>query len=204
MWAAGACLGFAGLVAVPVGNGTELASRIIDHTAVCQMPGEGFPDSTRFMTVAAVPRHERTGSPPVISVTNGPSFELRAQIQTRAGGRKRTGSVALSRAHCTPAGFRVRFSTGGLNRSPKPLGRSYRCDVPLQVAVRIRATFRRPTGFLRDALNASVVRARGRITSGYVMVTAVRDRTPLVYASVDDTSGDARLFVARSRCSQHR
>jgi hypothetical protein len=201
----GACLAVGGLLAVPVGNATESASRIIDHTAVCQMPGEGFPDSTRFMTVAVARRHERTGSPPFISVMNGPSFELRAQIRTRAGGRKTTGSVAFSRTHCAPASLRVRFSTRGLrDRSPKPFGRSYQCKIPTELVVPIRATFRRPTGFSGDALNPSVVRARGQITTGYLMVTAVQNRKPLAFASVNDTTGDARLFVARTACAPHR
>jgi hypothetical protein len=200
-----AAVAIGALFAAPVVSGTESASRVIDRTAVCQMPGEGFPDSTRFMTVTAARRHERTGFPPFISIANGPSFELRAQIRTRAGGRKTTGSIALSRTQCTPANFRVRFSTTGLrDRSPKTFGSSYRCNVPTEVTIRVRATFRRPTGFSRDPLAPSVVRARGQIATGYVIVTAVRDRKPLVYASVSDASGDARLFVARRGCAPHR
>lgn len=199
-----ACLAVGGL-AVPVGNSAESASRIIDRTVVCQMPGEGFPDSTRFMSVAAIPRHERTTSPPLISISNGPSFELRAQIRTRAAGRKTTGSLTLSRMQCTPASFQLRFSTRRLTEQPpKRFGYSYRCNIPSAVAVRVRATFRRPTGFTRDPVTPSLVRARGEIATGYLLVTALPVRRPLAFASVDDASGEARLFVARPACVPQR
>ena len=191
---AGACLAVGSLLAVPVGNGAESASRIIDRTTVCQMPGEGYPDSTRFMTVSAQP------GPPWISVSNGPSFALRASIRTGPGGRKTTGSVALSRTECTPANSRVRFSTAGLREGRAAPGSSYRCNVPSAVLVRVRASFRRPTGFSRDPLTPSVVLARGRIATGYLSVTALGGRKPFVFASVNDASGKARLFVAPSRC----
>jgi hypothetical protein len=193
-----ACLAVGSLLAVPVGNSAESASRIIDRTSVCQMPGEGFPDATRFMSVSAQP------GPPWISVTNGPSFELRASVRTRAGGRKTTGSVSLSRTECTPTRVRVPLSTSGLREGRAAPGRSYRCDVPSIVLIRVRATFIRPTGFSRDPLSPSVVRARGRVATGYLSVTLPGGRRPLAFASVNDGSGGARLLVAPSRCRAER
>lgn len=185
---------FGALVGAPVAGSAESATRVIDHTAVCQMPGEGFPDVTRFMTVSAVTR------PPWISVSNGPSYEVRASMRTGPGGRKPTGSLALNRTQCAPAIHRVRLSTRGLRQG----GRSQRCDVPSAVLVRVRATFTRPTGFLRDPLTPSVVRARGTITTGYLAVATLRGRKPVAFASVNDATGKARLFVAPSRCRVER
>jgi hypothetical protein len=185
---------FGALVGAPVAGSTESATRVIDHTAVCQMPGVGFPDATRFMTVSAVAR------PPWISVTNGPEYEVRVSMRTGPGGRKPTGSLALHRTQCAPAIQRVRLSARGLRRA----GPSERCDAPSTVLVRVRATFTRPTGFARDPLTPSVVSARGTIATGYLAVATLRERKPLAFASVNDASGKARLFVEPSRCRPER
>jgi hypothetical protein len=185
---------FGALVGAPVAGSTESATRVIDHTAVCQMPGEGFPDVTRFMTVSAVTR------PPWISVSNGPSYEVRVSMRTGPGGRKPTGSLALNRTQCAPAVLRVRLSARGLRQGQL----AQRCDVPSAVLIRVRATFTRPTGFSRDPLTPSLASARGRIATGYLAVTTLRDRKPLAFASVNDASGTARLFVAPSRCRAER
>jgi hypothetical protein len=182
------------LVSAPVAGTTESATRVIDHTAVCRMPGEGFPDAAQFMTISAVTR------PPWISVTNGPSYDVRVSMRTRPGGRTPTGSLALNRMQCAPAIHRVRLSTSGLRQG----SRSQRCDVPSAVLIRVRATFTRPTGFARDPLTPSVVRARGTIATGYLAVATLRGRKPLAFASVDDASGKARLFVEPSSCRAER
>jgi hypothetical protein len=200
---AGLAAAIGALLAVSVGSGAESATRIIDRTVVCQMPGEGFPDSTRFMSVAASPRHRRTNSPPQMGASNGPSFEVRVSVRTGPGGRQATGSVVLNREQCSPTTLRVPFSTRGLRggSTTRFADNSYRCDVPAQVLMRVRAEFKRPTGFARDpAFTASLIFAKGQIATGYFAVTTLRGRKPLAFASVNDTTGKARLFVASSRC----
>jgi hypothetical protein len=188
-----------GLLGVPIASGAESATRVIDHTAVCQMPGVGYPDATRFMTVSALTR------PPWIIVSNGPNYETRVSMRTGPGGRKPTGSLTLHRTQCAPATLRVRFSTKGLRGGGATrLGRSHQCDVPSAVLIRVRATFTRPTGFSRDPLTPSVVRARGMIATGYLAVTTVRGSRPLAFASVNNARGSAHLFVAPSRCRPER
>jgi hypothetical protein len=182
------------LLAAPVADGTEAATRVIDHTAVCQMPGEGYPDVTRFMTVSAVAR------PPWISVSNGPSYEVRVSMRTGPSGRKPTGSLALNRTQCAPAIHPVRLSARGLRQG----GRSQRCDVPSAVLIRVRATFTRPTGFSRDPVTPALVSARGTIATGYLVVATLQGRKPVAFASVNDASGKARLLVAPSRCRAER
>jgi hypothetical protein len=185
---------FGALAGAPVAGSTESATRVIDHTAVCRMAGEGYPDVTRFMTVSAVTR------PPWVSVTNGPRFEVRLSMRTGPGGRKRAGSLALHRTECAPAIQRVKLSSRGLRQA----GRSHRCHVPSTVLIRVRATFTRATGFSRDPLSPSVISARGTIATGYLAVTTLRDGKPVAFASVNDASGKARLFVAPSRCRVER
>jgi hypothetical protein len=85
-----------------------------------------------------------------------------------------------------------------------PTGDNYKCDVPATVLIRIRASFARPTRFVRDARFPSTDVARGQISTGYLAVTTLRGRRPIVFASVNDASGKARLFVAPSRCRADR
>jgi hypothetical protein len=190
------------LLAVSVGSGAETAARIVDRTVVCQMPGEGFPDSTRFMSVSASPRHQRTNSPPAMGASNGPSFELRVSVTTGPSGRQATGSVVLNREQCATTRLRVPFSIRGLRGGPTTrfVDASYRCDVPAKVLIRVRADFKRPTGFSRDPrFAASLIFAKGQIATAYLSIATLPGRKPLAFASVNDTTGKARLFVA-SRC----
>jgi hypothetical protein len=82
---------------------------------------------------------------------------------------------------------------------PRPT--SYQCDVPTRVLIRVRADFKRPTGFSRDPLSPSLIFARGQIATGYLAIATLRGRKPLAFASVNDATGRARLLVAPSDCS---
>ena len=69
--------------------------------------------------------------------------------------------------------------------------------------MRVRANFKRPTGFARDPrYTASLIFAKGQIARGYLAVTTLRGRKPIAFASVNDATGTARLFVAPSDCSR--
>jgi hypothetical protein len=178
------------LPALEHGQAAPAASRIIDRTAVCQMPGEGFPDVTSFATVSV---HDQ---PPLVSVTNGPSYEVRAGLRTRASGRERTGAATLNREACTTTTRRVVFSTRGLRRLSRD---SATCDVPATVRIRLQARFTRPTGWLRDRKTPILIHAKGTISTGSLMVTTLAGR-PVAYATVNNVRGKAQLFVARALC----
>jgi hypothetical protein len=207
------------VLAVPAVGGTTASvgsesrpavSRIIDRTVVCQMPAEGFPDSIRFMTVSASPRdlpqpgeaRSPTDTPPMMGASNGPSAELRALIRTGADARERTGVVMLSRTNCAPTKLRVHLSTRGLRGGlTDRTGNAYRCDVPSMILLRVRAEFKRPAGFSPDPRTAGASVTRGQIATGYLAITTLRGRKPVAFASVNDTTGKARIFTARSRCT---
>jgi hypothetical protein len=71
--------------------------------------------------------------------------------------------------------------------------------------MRVRANFKRPTGFARDQrFTPALTLAKGSITTAHLAVTTVRGRKPVAFATVNDASGEARLFVARSRCRMER
>jgi hypothetical protein len=177
------------------------ASRIVDRTVVCQMPGEGFPDSTRFMSVAAMRGNRRSGAFPLMNVGNGPSGQLRALVTTGPVGRYRTGSVVLNRTECATTDLRIPLTAKGLRGGlVKPHSASYRCDVPVRVLIRVRAEFTRPTGFTSDPQSPFAIFARGRIMTAYLAVTTVRGRKPLAFMSVHDATGRARVFISPSSC----
>jgi hypothetical protein len=192
------------------GQAAPAASRVIDRTVVCQMPGEGFPDVTRFITVSAAER------PPAVSVANGPSFESRAAVRTRASGRVPTGAASLNREACVLTAKRVTVSARGLTAAPvrfvrvggrrTALPRSYRCDVPTEVLVRVRARFARPTGWrLRPRHptipGPAIIEAKGTVETGSLMVATLAG-VPVAYATVNNGRSKAALFVKRSRCSR--
>jgi hypothetical protein len=71
--------------------------------------------------------------------------------------------------------------------------------------MRVRANFKRPTGFARDQrFTPSLIFAKGPIATGYLAIATANGRKPLAFASVNDASGKARLFVAPSRCRVER
>jgi hypothetical protein len=193
------------LVAVADG---EAASRVIDRTLVCRPAGTGHPDPIRFMTVWADRSRPHPGGaplPPSAVVGNPGAGDLgvHASIRTGPHAGVPTGAVSLSRRPCRPTKIHVPLSTRGLaGGRTSPTGDNYKCDVPATVLIRLRANFERPTRFVRDARFSSTDVARGQISTGYLAVTTLRGRRPIVFASVNDTSGEARLFVAPSRCGR--
>jgi hypothetical protein len=202
---AGAAVAIGALFAVPLGIGAESASRIIDRTVVCRTVGVGYPDAVRFMNVSAEPFQHLGGSPtgPWLSVSNSGSGDpgVGASIRTGPWGNDASGYVSLSRTRCTRTKTRVPLSSRGLRGGPtQPFGDNYRCDLPVRVLIRIRADFKRPTALRPDSRSPSVLIARGQITTGYLAVVTERGRKPIVFASAHDASGNARLFVAPSRC----
>jgi hypothetical protein len=167
------------------------------------MVGTGFPDPIRFVTVSASPRSQALRLPPILSANNGPSGEggVSAFIQTAPDPSHTTGSVLFSRTRCTTTKLRIALSSRGLRGgSAEPDGKSYDCDVPARVLVRLRALFTRPTGFTRDPESPWLSVARGTIATGYLALATMPGRKPLSFSAANHETGKARLFVAPSRC----
>lgn len=187
----------AALVGATQATAEPAASRIVDRTVVCQMPGIGSPDPIRFMTFSAM-----SEDPPIMFAGNGPDFETRISVNTGPTGRLSTGSVAVNRRDCTSTKLHVPLAAAGLRGGRStPSRQSFSCDVPVQVLMRVRAVFRRPTTFSRDRETPWLRRARGRIATAQLAIATLRRRKPIAFASVDGTTGKARIFVAPTRCT---
>jgi hypothetical protein len=209
-WSAGA-VAIGSLVASSVGTGAESASRIIDRTLVCRPAGTGHPDPVRFVNVYAEPFQPSVGgapSPPWASVSNPGAGDLGVHVSIRTGpySSNPTGAVWLSRRPCRRTKIHVSFSSKGLEGGMTgPAGDRYQCDVSAKVLIRVRAQFERPTRFVRDARFPSPTDiARGPISTGYLIVTSVRGRTPIFFATLNGKTGKARAFAAQSRCRAER
>jgi hypothetical protein len=176
----------------------------VDRTVVCEMTGTGFPDQIRFISVGASARSKGLDLPPFVSARNGPSGEagVSAGLQTGPGPTHRTGYVLLSATECTSTGLRVPLSSRGLRGgSTAPERKSYRCDVPARVLIRIRAVFMRPTSFAPDPRAPWQFVARGKIATGALAVATMPARKPIFFASATHAAGTAEAFVAPSRCA---
>jgi hypothetical protein len=162
------------------------------------------------MTMSAVPRDQlqpgearpRILPPPLTTVSNGPSEDLRAFVATARDERRPTGVLVLSRTDCRPTKIGLNPSTHGLQGGSAPRdGASYRCAVPTKIVLRVHAEFARPTRLSSDPQLPAGLVARGRISTAYLAVATPRGR-PIALTSVNGTSGKARLFTASSRCTR--
>jgi hypothetical protein len=79
--------------------------------------------------------------------------------------------------------------------------KSYSCDVPASVLIRVRAVFMRPTGLSPDPRAPWQAVARGTIATGSLAVATMPGRKPIFFASATHAAGTAEAFVAPSRCS---
>ena len=202
MTAAGSCLAGATaaigvLLTGPVAAGAEQASRIVDRTLVCPIGGVGYPDPARFIGVQAMPRLGDTS--PSAGVYNAPGAAdgLVVSLDTGPDFGRGTGSVRLQ--GCTPSSVRVRLSSRGLSGGSSALGDRYQCEVAARVLIRLRAVFQRPVTLRREQGGFT---ARGRIATGSLAVTTLAGRKPIFFASVNDATGKAQIFVRRSGCSR--
>lgn len=191
------------LFASATGSSAEAATRIIDRTVVCRMTGIGFPDPIRSISVGASARSKGLDLPPFVSARNGPSGEagVSAGLQTGPGPSHRTGYVLLSRVACRSTKLRVPLSSRGLvGGSTEADRKSYSCDVPASVLIRVRAVFTRPTRFSPDPRSPWQFVARGKIATGSLAVATMPGRKPLFFGTATHAAGTAEAFVAPSRC----
>jgi hypothetical protein len=196
-------LALTAVVAIPVG-GAESASSIIDRTLICPMVGVGHPDSVRALTVWARSFDVFYEYPPSLGASNGqgqdPSVAVSARTGPRPGPVQETGGVWVPRTGCEATRRRIEFSSKGLEPAP-PDRELYRCDVPARVVIRIRAVFTRPTVFSRDLRSPSRAVAKGHISTASLAAATARGRKPIAFATVNDSTGKARMFVSSSVCA---
>lgn len=188
------------LLAPATASSAERAFRIIDRTLLCTPAGQ-----RTSMTVGATPRLAGYDTAPATSLSNGAatsSAGVSVGVRTRRTSAHRTGAVWLTPRRCQRTKLRVAFSSKGLDggRSTRPTGEYYRCNAPPTVLVRIRAVFARPTTFASDPRAPFLSVAKGRIRAASLAIATLRGRKPLFFASVQDATGRARVFVARPGC----
>jgi hypothetical protein len=193
----------AALLAPETGSGASATTRIVDRTVVCRMTGTGYPDPIRSISVGASARSKALDLPPFVSARNGPSGEagVSAGLQTGPGPSHRTGYVLLSRVACRSTKLRVPLSSRGLvGGSTEADRKSYSCDVPASVLIRVRAVFTRPTRFSPDPRSPWQFVARGKIVTGSLAIATMPGRKPLFFGTAAHAAGTAEAFVAPSRC----
>ena len=182
------------LIVVGNAGSGESASRIVDRTLACTVRGEGEPDTVRYLDVRAA---SRFGD----DAPSANAFPL-VGFQTGANafyGRS-TGALWVNQSTCTPTRARVALATKGLRGGQAVrFGESHRCDVPARLLVRARAVFRRAVTLRPERGASPFLIATGRISSASLAVTTATGQ-PVAYASVNDTSGRARIFTSPARC----
>ncbi len=194
-----AALAFAGVVAlawVQAGTGAEQASRIVDRTLLCRMTGVGYPDPVRILKASASTQLPESAFPAHLALTNGAAGSGTGfTVTTGIKDQSYKSYVAWNRTTCSASKLRVPLSRKSLAGGAVRFGEGYDCDVAAQVLVRIQAVFqRRP----RVAPDRSV---RGELVYGYLAVATLRDRKPVVFASITG-EGQSKIFVAPSRCQE--
>lgn len=192
----------------------EQASPVIDRTIVCRMAGQGFPDVVRFIGASARPYDLANDVSPQAGVGNnaghgGSSVGVGVETGPVGGGisRTTTGELSLTRitgTRCAKTKLRIPLSSAGLKGGlTDQTGDYIRCDVPAKVVFRVRAVFKqRPTAFGIHPRAHDMERARGNMHAAYIAVATLPGRKPIVFLSVHDATGKARIFGDPSRCAR--
>jgi hypothetical protein len=207
---AAAAVAMAVLFVASMGNGAEFASRIIDRTLVCPMSGAGYPDPSRFISVSADPFRPAGRASPNLYLANGPIDASHPHVRMRSGPwgegnpTLTRGELALTQPPCTATKLRVSLASSARKARPtEPFGEYWRCEVPARVLLRVRAVFKRPTRLTRSPGEPWLLEWKGNITTGSVAVTTLAGRRLIFFASLNDATGKARIFVP-SGCSRSR
>jgi hypothetical protein len=184
------------LIAASLAGGANSASRIVDLTLACKTVGSGYPDPVRYMDVAAAPRLG-SGAPTVDVVNGPPPSGVHASLATGPYFSRPTGQLYLARGRCKATSLRTPFTHRGLRGGQIALGARYKCNIPARILIRVRAVFKRPVTLSRTG---DEYLARGNIATASIAVATAQSRRPIVFASLQDESGKAAIFVARGDC----
>jgi hypothetical protein len=107
------------------------------------------------------------------------------------------GSLSFNPTRCTPSPTRIPLVSRDLEGgSVGQERRSFECETPSRVRVRVRAVFAAPTALAEDrTLGYRQLVANGQVTEAALAVRTLSGK-PFAFASVS-ASGGVRLFVAR-------
>jgi hypothetical protein len=163
------------------------SDRVIDHTYLCSVAIQG---GIRQLGVSA------SGLVPT-DISPRRSFGVSANWRDGALATASTESLTSNPNRCSPSRTRIPLLPRGLEGgSVGQSRRSFECETPSRVFVRLRAVFAAPTAFADDRTwGYRQLVARGEVSEAAVAVRTRAGR-PFAYASLA-ASGGVRLFVAQ-------
>jgi hypothetical protein len=168
-----------------------LGTRVIDRTLLCSTALQG---GIRLVSIRASNAGSTgPGQPASLSVSSGfaqpPGFAYAS-----------TASLTLYPDRCKQTGVRVQLEAGNLRgATPGLSARSFDCETPARVLLRIRAVFREPATLESNRYSGyQTLSAQGDVSEAAVAVRTPSGK-PLAFAAISGSK--ARLFTARS-CSE--
>jgi hypothetical protein len=169
--------------------GAGSGTRVIDRTLLCTTAMQG---GLWMVSIAA----SSASGPDLIE--QGPSLSVSSGFARPPGlASASSTSFTFYPDRCRGSGALVSLKAGKLRgAAPGPFGRSFDCEAPRRVYLRLRAVFFEPAPLetSRDAGYRTLF-AQGRVAEAAVAVRTPSGR-PLVFASMNGPN--ARLFTARS------
>jgi hypothetical protein len=169
--------------------GAGLGARVIDRTMLCSTAVQG---GLRMVTIDA-----SSASGPDL-ILQGPSFSVTSGFARPPGFASASKtSFTLYPDRCTGSGAIVSLKAGKLRgAAPGSSGRSFDCEAPRRVYLRLRAVFFEPAAVETSRESGyQTLFAHGQIAEAAVAIRTLSGK-PLVFA--DFSGAKARLFTARS------
>jgi hypothetical protein len=163
------------------------SDRVIDRTYVCSVAMQG---GIRELSVSA------SGLVPTeFSPRRG--FGVSSNWPDGAFAAATEGSLSFNPNRCTPSATRIPLLSRGLEGGAVGQERrSFECETPSRVRVRVRAVFAAPAALAEDRTwGYRQLLASGQVTEAALAVRTLAGK-PFAYASFS-ASGGTRLFVAR-------
>ena len=186
------------LVAAGVAGGGGSASRIVERTLVCNVPGQdAFPDPIRFVSASAVPeRKSFSASISAFTLEGRDEADFAAGLTTGPVPRSPTGYVTWSRApQCSRSSRTIPLASAGLESLSTQSAKIVKCGAPAKVLIHLRAVFTMPVTIGLDPRTNQVI-AKGNIANGQLVVATLKGKR-LAYASADGATGKVKLFAAK-------
>jgi hypothetical protein len=169
--------------------GARLGARVIDRTLLCSTAMQG---GIRMVSIDA----SSASGPDLIQ--HGPSFSVSSGFARPPGFASASKtSFSLFPDRCTGSGALVSLKAGKLRgAAPGPFGRSFDCEAPRRVYLRVRAVFFEPATLVENRESGyRTLLAQGQISEAAIAIRTPSGK-PLLFA--DFSGAKARLFRARS------
>jgi hypothetical protein len=169
--------------------GARSGARVIDRTFLCSTAMQG---GIRMVSIGA----SSARGPDLIA--EGPSFGVSSGFAKPPGFMSASKtSFTLYPDRCRGSGAIVSLKAAKLRPAPPgPFGRSFDCEAPSRVYLRLRAVFFEPAALVDNRESGyRILLAEGQISEAAVAVRTPSGR-PLVFATF--SGAKARLFTARS------